>query len=73
MPRPETKTGVRISNETLSQIQQALFDRAAALREESTVRIDSLDEFEQYFAEGTAGGLAYCHFVDGPEMETRDT
>ena len=56
---------------TLTQIQQALFDRAAALREESTVRIDSLDEFEQYFAEGTAGGLAYCHFVDGPEMETQ--
>ncbi len=56
---------------TLTEIQQALFDRAAALREEATVTIDNLDEFEAFFAESAAGGLAHCHFVDGPEMEAK--
>ena len=28
-------------------------------------------EFEKFFAEGSPGGLAYCHFVDGPEMEAK--
>lgn len=56
---------------TLAEIQQALFDRAAKAREEATVQIDSLEEFEKYFAEDAPGGLAYCHFVDGPEMEAK--
>ena len=56
---------------TLAEIQQVLFDRAAALREEATATIDNLDEFEAFFAESAAGGLAYCHFVDGPEMEAK--
>ncbi len=56
---------------TLAEIQQALFDRAAKLRDEATAQIDSLEEFEKYFAEGSAGGLAHCHFVDGPEMEAK--
>ena len=56
---------------TLAEIQQALFDRAAKLRDEATVRIDSLAEFEKFFAEGSPGGLAYCHFVDGPELEAK--
>jgi prolyl-tRNA synthetase len=56
---------------TLTEIQQTLFDRAAALREEATVTIDNLDEFEAFFAESAAGGLAHCHFVDGPEMEAK--
>ncbi len=56
---------------TLAEIQQALFDRAASLREEATATIDNLDEFEAFFAESAAGGLAHCHFVDGPEMEAK--
>jgi len=56
---------------TLEEIQQSLFDRAARAREEASIRIDTLAEFEAYFAEGTPGGLAYCHFVDGPEMESK--
>jgi prolyl-tRNA synthetase len=55
----------------LAEMQQNLFDRAAKLRDESTVEIDSIDEFEKFFAEDAPGGLAYCHFVDGPEMEAR--
>ena len=56
---------------TLAEIQQTLFDRAAKLRDETSVQIDTLEEFEKFFAEGTPGGLAYCHFVDGPEMEKK--
>jgi prolyl-tRNA synthetase len=61
----------------LAEIQQSLFDRAAALRKESTVSIDSLGEFEKYFTPKDAnnpeihGGLAYCHFVDSPVMEEK--
>jgi hypothetical protein len=48
----------------LASIQQNLFDRAAKLRTEATINIDSLDKFEEYFAESAPGGLAYCHFVE---------
>jgi prolyl-tRNA synthetase len=57
--------------QTLAEIQQGLFDRASQVREEAMVTIDSLGEFEEFFAEKAAGGLAYCHFVDGPEMEAK--
>ena len=63
--------------DTLAEMQQGLFDRAAKLRNEATVKIDSLDEFEKYFTPKNAdepeihGGLAYCHFVDTPEIEAK--
>jgi len=56
---------------TLAEIQQTLFDRAARARDEATVEINTLAEFEAFFAEGSPGGLAYCHFVDGPQMEAK--
>ncbi|MEM8945483.1 MAG: proline--tRNA ligase [Planctomycetota bacterium] len=56
---------------TLGEIQQTLFDRAAEARDAASVEIDTLDEFEKFFADGSPGGLAYCHFVDGPEMESK--
>ena len=56
---------------TLEEIQQALFDRAVQAREEASVKIDTLEAFEAYFAADAPGGLAYCHFVDGAEMETK--
>ena len=55
----------------LVEMQQGLFDRAAQLRDESTAEIESLADLADYFAEGTPGGLAYAHFVDGPEMEAK--
>ena len=63
--------------EVLAEMQQGLFDRAAKLRDEATVKIDSLAEFEKYFTPKNAenpeihGGLAYCHFVDSPEIEEK--
>jgi len=59
------------ASKVLAEIQQALFDRAAKAREEASVQIDSLDAFEKFFAESSPGGLAYCHFVDGVEMEAK--
>jgi prolyl-tRNA synthetase len=62
---------------TLAEIQQGLFDRAAKLRDDATVKIDSLAEFEKFFTPKNAdepeihGGLAYCHFVDTPEIEEK--
>jgi prolyl-tRNA synthetase len=58
----------------LGDIQKSLFDRAAAERKDATVRIDSLPEFERFFTPKDEknpeihGGLAYCHFVESPEM-----
>ncbi len=54
---------------TLAEIQKTLFDRAAAAREEATATIDTLEDFKKFFADSAPGGLAYCHFVDGSEME----
>ncbi|MEM9186464.1 MAG: proline--tRNA ligase [Planctomycetota bacterium] len=56
---------------TLAEVQQTLFDRAASARDEATVTIDSLADFEAFFAEDQPGGLAYCHFNDGSEMEAK--
>jgi len=56
---------------TLENIQKTLFDRAVTARAAASVTIDNLDEFEAFFAESAAGGLAHCHFVDGPEMEAK--
>ncbi len=67
-PREKFLAGVETM---LAEIQQGLFDRAAAAREEATTTIDDLDAFAEYFAEDAPGGLAYCHFVDGPEMEAK--
>jgi prolyl-tRNA synthetase len=66
-PTPRDQFVANISD-TLTAMQKSLFDRAAAAREEASVMIDTLDEFETFFAESAPGGLAYCHFVDGPEM-----
>ncbi len=52
-------------------MQQALFQRAAQARDEASVQLDTLEAFEEFFAAKAPGGLAYCHFVDGPEMEAK--
>ncbi|HMO86298.1 MAG TPA: His/Gly/Thr/Pro-type tRNA ligase C-terminal domain-containing protein, partial [Lacipirellulaceae bacterium] len=74
IPRDALVAGV---SRLLGEIQQSLFDRAAAARAEATVKIDSLAEFEQFFTPRDAenpeihGGLAYCHFVDSPAMDEK--
>jgi prolyl-tRNA synthetase len=75
----DTPRGELVQNvaDTLSEIQHALFQRAAKLREDASVRIDDLKEFEAFFTPKDEerpeihGGLAYCHFVDSPEMDEK--
>ncbi len=58
----------------LADIQAGLFQRALALREACTVRIDEPAEFDAFFTpKGNElhGGLAYCHFAEGPEMDEK--
>jgi prolyl-tRNA synthetase len=61
----------------LDEIQHGLLQRALKLREDSTVRIDNLKEFEAYFTPQNEerpeihGGLAYSHFVESPEMDEK--
>jgi prolyl-tRNA synthetase len=63
--------------DALSGVQQELLNRAGKLRDEATVRIDSLKEFEAYFTPEDEerpeihGGLAYSHFVESPEMDEK--
>jgi prolyl-tRNA synthetase len=80
---PKEKSGVPRDQfvatvaDLLTEIQGTLFDRALKLREENTVKIDSLGEFEEFFTPKNAkkpeihGGLAMCHFVDVPEVEEK--
>ncbi len=62
---------------TLDEVQHALLARALKLREESTVRIDNLKDFDTFFTPKNAeepeihGGLAYSHFVESPEMDEK--
>jgi prolyl-tRNA synthetase len=67
-PRAELLANIA---KVLDEMQKNLFDRAAKLRDESSVELNSMAEFEKFFAEDSPGGLAYCHFVDGPEMEAK--
>ena len=59
----------------LTEMQNGLYDRAAAQRAENTVNIDSLDDFRDFFTPQNAdqpeihGGFAMCHWVDEPEVE----
>jgi prolyl-tRNA synthetase len=63
-------------SKTLDEIQHVLFQRALDARTAATARIDSLKEFEAYFASKDeerpeGGGLAYCHFAESPEMDEK--
>ena len=59
----------------LDAIQSELFQQALDLREQNTHRIDSLDDFRDFFTESAQastepqGGFALCHFDDESELE----
>jgi prolyl-tRNA synthetase len=52
----------------LDEMQQGLFDRALAMREENTQVVTSLPELEEYF-KSPGGGFAIANFSDQPEVE----
>ena len=59
----------------LDAIQSELFQHALDLREQNTHRIDSLDDFRDFFTEPaqaateSRGGFALCHFDDESALE----
>ena len=53
----------------LDEIQDGLYARAKAAKEEATVRIDDRKAFEEYFAEDAPGGFAAAHWSEEPEVE----
>jgi prolyl-tRNA synthetase len=73
MPRAELVDHIAA---LLAEMQTGLFNRAAALREANTRRIDSLDEFKAYFTPQNEanpeihGGFALCHWHEDPAIET---
>ncbi|MBC8201285.1 MAG: proline--tRNA ligase [Planctomycetes bacterium] len=52
----------------LDEMQQGLFDRALARREEATKIIDSKDDFYNHF-DGDGNGFVYAHFCGDPAVE----
>ncbi|MFO0961598.1 MAG: proline--tRNA ligase [Phycisphaerales bacterium] len=78
MPRAEF---VRGAAALLQEIQDGLFERARAYREQHTRRIDTREEFEAFFTPRRAGdentpseihgGFALAHFCGDPAVETQ--
>ena len=46
----------------LDEIQKGLYDKAKAFRDQNIKKIDSLAEFEAYFADEKSGGFALVHW-----------
>jgi prolyl-tRNA synthetase len=71
-PRAEFVANI---SKTLEEIQHGLLARALAFREEASVRIDDLKEFEAFFTPKSKeeteihGGYAYSHFAESPELD----
>ena len=65
VPREEFITTV---TDILDEMQQGLFDRALARREEATKTIDSKEDFYKHF-EGDGNGFVYSHFCGDPAVE----
>jgi prolyl-tRNA synthetase len=61
----------------LAEIQQNLFDRAKALRDANTIRIDTKADFYDFFTPKNSekpeihGGFALAHWSGSPEVETQ--
>jgi prolyl-tRNA synthetase len=61
----------------LQEIQQQLYDRARTLRDTHTVRIDSKDDFYDFFTPKNKsrpeihGGFALAHWSGSPEVEAK--
>jgi prolyl-tRNA synthetase len=55
----------------LAEIQQGLFDRARAFRDERTVRLESAAAVADFFGTGDGGGrggFAHVHVADDPAV-----
>ena len=68
---------VAVVPKMLDEIHHGLLQRALKEREEATVQLENLKDFEAYFMPKNEerpeihGGLAYSHFVESPEMDEK--
>ena len=53
----------------MTEIQQAIYDKALAFREANTCRVDTWEEFEAAFAGEGGAGLIVAHWDGTPETE----
>ncbi len=60
-------------DDLLAQVQAALLERATKLRDEHTRRLNTLDEFKEFFADkpGISGGFALMHWAGSAEDEEK--
>lgn len=63
------------ASKILAEMQQVLFDRAAAMRKDHSVEIDNEARFRAFFTAKNAdqpeihGGFALCHFASEDALE----
>jgi prolyl-tRNA synthetase len=68
---------VATASQILDEMQCGMLQRARQLRDAATRTIDKLEEFEAFFTPKNAeepeihGGLAWCHFCEGPAMNEK--
>lgn len=66
MPRAEALAGIK---PLLDTMQRELLERARAFRANRTTVIDTIGEFEQFFAKNAPGGFAWVHWAGDHEQE----
>jgi prolyl-tRNA synthetase len=66
VPRAEALAAIKPLLETL---QRELLERARAFRDKRTKVINTLDEFEMFFAKDAPGGFAWVHWAGDHEQE----
>ena len=71
-PRGEFVAGI---GDLLAEIQSGMLDAARAFREENTVKIDSKEEFYEFFggkgSSGSKGGFAFSHWSGDAAVEAK--
>lgn len=62
---------LRNVTDLLQEIQDALLKRATDLRDANMKKLESMDEFKAFFAEGAPGGFALMHWAGNNEEEDK--
>jgi prolyl-tRNA synthetase len=62
---------LRNVTDLLQEIQDALLKRATDLRDANMKKLETMDEFKAFFAEGAPGGFALMHWAGNNEEEDK--
>ena len=55
----------------LAKVQESLLARATEFRDTNTHRVDSMEEFVEFFSDDGKGGFALCHWAGSNEDEEK--